>query len=790
MPRFTRTCLLGLLLAAACTDGRTPTSPENPRPLPPSALQAVECAIDLARAGMTCEGPQPGTGAALGAGGVIVGGQNQFVRLASANVTSVGDTVRVDVTVQNLIDQPLGTTDGDSADARGVRIFFSDGPTAHPQGTAWVANPDGDGFFLASGQPYFQYDSVLGPNETSEPRTWKLAHSPGATRITFTVYVAAQVQHEDERLVMTPAQTFLLPGDTATLTAEVRDPLGRPVPGHPPVTWWTTEPDIVSVDSSGHVTALKLGMAVVHAQSGSLSTGAAVIVVSRETAVRAEVTPDSATLEMGGTVQLSATFYNLRGERLDESYQWADGNIWVATVNWNTGLVRGTYPGRTRITAIRDWAAASAVITVKPGPEVTWKSVTTAQGHSCGVSTANKGYCWGHNGAGQLGFGQVTGYGEDVAVGVAGNLAFAEIEGGNWSTCGLTTGGQAYCWGYGYYGQLGNGQVGYTDGVPTPQAVQGSHTFRKISVGFEHACALDEDGAAWCWGNNTYGQLGSGETRVVYGEPVPVQVVGGLAFTDLSAGRDHTCAITPDGELYCWGDNEVGQFGDGASAPGLLVPRPVPAGVGHRWKAIATGDSHVCGVTTAGEAYCWGQDQFGELGTGVAEASTDVPAKVATTQTFRDIGVGTYHSCGVGTDGSAWCWGFDRYGTLGRGEKDSRLPHPVPEPVIGGVTFTGPIQGGYLHTCALGANGKPYCWGTDFHGEGGIQPDAEFCSVPGGVAPCHTRPRPVTNPAAGGVRTGPTANASVSTTAAPAAARQATPLREVPDLPRLRPRPR
>jgi alpha-tubulin suppressor-like RCC1 family protein len=757
MIRPARTWLAGtLLLAAACTDTRTPLAPENPAPALPPVLQAVECTLDLAQAGMRCGDAQPSTGGALGSGGVIVGGQNRYVRLASANVSSSGDTMRVDVTVQNLIDQPLGTVDGATADAGGVRVFFSDGPTAHPVGTAWVANADGRGIFLGPDQPFFRYDTLLGPGETSAPRTWKFAFSPGVSRITFTVYVTAQVQHDDERLVITPREKYLLPGDSVQLTAAVRDFTGGTRPRR--VTWRTYESDVVSVDSTGLVRALKAGSAVVHADAESgLSDGVPIIVVTRDMAVRVEVTPDSVTLEMNETAQLSARFYNLLDEPVDGPVQWGDGDIWVATVNWWTGEIRATHPGQTRIHVGRDWADTFVVVTTLPGPEVAWRSVSTAQGHTCGVSTVGKAYCWGHNGAGQLGFGRTTGYGEVIPVGVAGGIAFKEIDGGNWFTCGLSTGGQAWCWGDGYFGQRGDGQEGYTDGVPRPQAVLGGHTFRTLSAGFEHACGLDVDGKAWCWGNNTYGQLGNDERVVVMGEPVPVEVVGGLTFRQISAGRDATCAITPQNELYCWGDNEIGQFGDGAGAPGLMIPRPTRGGVGHLWMDVALGDSHVCGLTVKGEAYCWGTDEFGELGTGFAEESTDEPARVVSDERFVDIGVGTYHSCAIADDGTAWCWGFDRWGQLGRGEKESIAPHPVPEPVIGGVRFAGSIQGGYRHTCAIGADDKAYCWGTDFHGEGGIQPNTEYCRIPGGLGACHTQPRAVSNPARGGIRTGPTA---------------------------------
>ena len=744
---------VALLFAAACTDAHTPLAPETAVSVPAPVLQAVSCTLDRGQADMRCGDAQPSTGSARGSGGVIVGGQNRFVRLASSNVTWSADTLRLDVTVQNLIDQPLGTTDGITPAAGGVRVFFSDGPTAHPAGTAWVANADGDAFILAPGQPYFAYATLLRPDETSAPRTWKMSFTPGVARITFTVYVAAQVQNEGERLVVTPDETFLLRGDTLRLDGTVRDFAGRPRPGR--VTWRTNDDRIATVDSAGLVAGIREGLVVIHATTDDGKTAHSTVkVITPQTVVDVRLVRDTATLEMGHTVQLAAVAYNIHGEVLDTPLTYAEDNPWAAYANQQTGLVRATHPGTSRIHVGRDWGTDTAYITTLNGPEVKWRTVTTGQGHTCGVSTENKAYCWGHNGAGQLGIGQRTAQGESLPAGVAGGIAFATVEGGNWFTCGLGTGGQAWCWGDGYYGQRGDGEEGSTDPEYAPQAVLGGHTFTALSAGFEHACALDTDGKAWCWGNNTYGQLGNDEQVIVYGEPVPGEVVGGLPFRQIGAGRDATCAITPGDALYCWGDNEIGQFGDGAGAPGLMVPHPVPAGSGKRWRDVAVGDSHVCGITTAGEAFCWGEDHYGELGTGVAEEGDDVPLKVATTQTFTDIGVGSDHTCAVATDGVMWCWGFNRVGPLGRGEKESFDPNPVPEPVLGAVRFAGSVEGGFQHTCAIGTDQKAYCWGADFHGEGGIQPDTEFCTVPGGVAPCNTVPTVVTNPAAGGVRTG------------------------------------
>jgi alpha-tubulin suppressor-like RCC1 family protein len=206
-------------------------------------------------------------------------------------------------------------------------------------------------------------------------------------------------------------------------------------------------------------------------------------------------------------------------------------------------------------------------------------------------------------------------------------------------------------------------------------------TFAKIAAGNSgnvHACALTPGGAAYCWGNNTYGQLGNGSTSTPFGSASPVAVVGGHTFTDISVGRDYTCAIATDQAMWCWGDDEIGQLGDDAGAPGRIVPEPVLVAGGHRWRAVDTGDSHACGVDVDGVAYCWGQDIFGELGLGTARVSSNVPAPVATSTWFVDVGVGTYNTCAVATTGELWCWGYPWYGGVANGTKHTDVPVATP----------------------------------------------------------------------------------------------------------------
>jgi hypothetical protein len=199
--------------------------------------------------------------------------------------------------------------------------------------------------------------------------------------------------------------------------------------------------------------------------------------------------------------------------------------------------------------------------------------VTAGERHSCGVTTSGNGYCWGPNGEGQLGAGFASDH-EPTPVPVVGDHTFQSISAGWGHTCGLTTDGNAYCWGQNDFGQRGIGNTGGDE--PTPQLVTGDYTFESVSAGWGLTCGLTTDGSAYCWGQNGRGQLGIGSTGG--NEPAPQLVVGGHTFQTVSGGRDHTCAITTDGDAYCWGWNSRGQLGNGSTSGTEPVPQLVTDG--------------------------------------------------------------------------------------------------------------------------------------------------------------------------------------------------------------------
>ena len=239
-------------------------------------------------------------------------------------------------------------------------------------------------------------------------------------------------------------------------------------------------------------------------------------------------------------------------------------------------------------------------------------------------------------------------------------------------------------------------------------AASGTFIASTITGGEEHTCALDTTGAAWCWGSNDYGQLGNG-TYDDSDAAGPQAVAGGLRFISISAARDNTCGLTSIGAVYCWGENNEGQIGNGTSGPDQLTPTAVSGGL--KFASISVGSQFTCALTSAGTAYCWGDPFAGELGNGsLTQKST--PTAVKSSLKFKSINAGYNQACALTNEGAAYCWGYNEYGSLGDGTWADRW---IPTAVKGGLKFTS-IDAGDDFTCALTASGAAYCWGDDYSG--------------------------------------------------------------------------
>jgi alpha-tubulin suppressor-like RCC1 family protein len=267
------------------------------------------------------------------------------------------------------------------------------------------------------------------------------------------------------------------------------------------------------------------------------------------------------------------------------------------------------------------------------------------------------------------------------------------LEAGNDHTCGLTSQGQLYCWGANSLGQLGTTTNNLTSlPNPTPTPVPGNLIFVALAAGSNHTCGVVTGGAVYCWGDNTKGQLGNstaiGEGNVP--QPTPVVVQGLPALASLVAGGYHNCGLTPVGAAWCWGDNWVGHL---SGTTDQVSPTPVAVTGGLVFISLGAGGGHTCGLTGTGTLYCWGSNLSGQLGTttNFGTSNPNYSPMPVNGLSLAAIAVNAAHTCGLTAAGQAWCWGFNRYGQLGNTENNNTdIGVPTPTAVIGGLTFATP----------------------------------------------------------------------------------------------------
>ncbi len=494
--------------------------------------------------------------------------------------------------------------------------------------------------------------------------------------------------------------------------------------------------------------------------NGSTASSRVPVMVAGQPAPRPSValvtvTPGTAALMVGDTVRLVATVRDSGANSLtDRVVTWTSSNPLVATVSV-TGLVSavGADPPAAAITATSEGVSGSAVVTVTaPASVDTLHFATVEPGahHTCGVTPAGAAYCWGHGLLGELGNEKTADAATPQAV--AGGLTFAAVSVGGPNTCGVTAGGAAYCWGSDGYGQLGAGapapDLCGSDQSPCsirPLAVAGGHGFASLSAGWGSACGLDAGGVAYCWGDNSFGQLGiggdtAGLATCFFANPcshTPMAVTSGLMFTAIGTGTSSVCGLTSTGAAYCWGDNRFGQLGIGTASgadvcggdPCSRTPVPVVGGL--TFTQLSVGYYHSCGLVTNGAWYCWGSNNYGQLGNGTIGPDTcydecsATPVAVSgppdpTCHTAAPCVIfatvfpgGRRYSCGVTSGGVAYCWGENILGQLGDGSTVNSLAAVA---VAGGLTFAS-LSAYLYHTCGLTTGGVAYCWGRNSYGQ-------------------------------------------------------------------------
>ena len=267
-------------LATACTE-TAPTEAAKKKdevaPDPNAQTVVLTCEASKSRLSISCAEPQLARAKGGPAFDILYGGQNTFVTLTSSNVAYNSGTGRFtfDLSVKNLLQQPIGTTDGSTLAPTGIRVFFTSGPTV--TGGTGVASvvPDGFGTFTGGGQPFYQYNQVLNQNQTSSTKAWTFIIAPTVDTFNFLLLISAPVQYQTGYIEINgqmPGASFgnLHPGTATPLTAVVKNQLGIVIPGAV-VTWGTTNANQISVDPAGVATGVRYGNPAITATSGGLN---------------------------------------------------------------------------------------------------------------------------------------------------------------------------------------------------------------------------------------------------------------------------------------------------------------------------------------------------------------------------------------------------------------------------------------------------------------------------------------------------------------------------------------
>ncbi len=480
------------------------------------------------------------------------------------------------------------------------------------------------------------------------------------------------------------------------------------------------------------------------------------------------VSPDSVSIRIGHTLQMSAVLLDSAGDTLpDRPIAWHSSDTTKVVIS-ATGLVTARNYGPVTISATSDSVSGTAAVrvlvpvarvdispfgaTLVPGGgiqftalltgvdgstlsdrDITWTSQTPA---TVGVSAS------GAVTAAQVGATAITGSSEGVtsapATIVVTQPIFVALVAGESArhTCGLTAAGAAFCWGDNIEGALGNGTLtsGLTGGLAYPTGVLSPGPMSSLAAGAGFTCAVTSpSGLVYCWGAGDHNKQGNGSLA---NRPVPGPVAGNHTARSVVVEHKSACLLAADSLAYCWGNTEStpiavvgvnlislagGSGGPGSCGIGIdsvaycglgTFPNPTPVTGGLKFISLSVGFQHACGIATDSLAYCWGQNASGQLGDSTTTFRS-APVKVAGGLRFVALTAGADFTCGLDAAGTGYCWGANDTHQLGSPAGTSST---VPVVVTGGLQFA-QIVAGELHACGLTTSRVTYCWGYNGYGQ-------------------------------------------------------------------------
>ena len=525
--------------------------------------------------------------------------------------------------------------------------------------------------------------------------------------------------------------------------------------------WTSSDESIAVVDTLGTVTPIRPGTVTITASAHKVGS-ATLVILPATLAVAVSPQLDSIFVDepivgTRDTTQLAAAAIDVFGSPLTGvTFLWQTSATSVASVTPD-GIVRANGLGNATITVTANGTTASATTSIRVVPLVASASLTappaqvlaldtvqlTAVARNYSNAPVQRTFNWTSSNpsvatvdtvgrvrfltTGQATITARTAHRTATTSITAVDRVLTSIDAGGGFTCGVANLGRGYCWGLTEVGQTGaepdstcfppRFQIMRPDCILPPKRMNRPElSFTTISAGGNFACGITTDQLLYCWGDDLLGQVGNGGGPG--GKTPSPATVKSERFTAISAGLSHACALNLSGRAYCWGADDMGQLGDrrpGGPLNPVNSTTPIPIIDSTLvFRSISAGDRHTCGVTTSGSAYCWGAGASGQLGNGVADSS-DVPIQVSGNVSFASIAAGRAHTCAVDTSGNVLCWGDNTFAQLGNGS-----PGPIqltPVQVSGAAGFTA-IAAGDDHTCGI-SGGQVSCWGRSDYGQVG-----------------------------------------------------------------------
>jgi alpha-tubulin suppressor-like RCC1 family protein len=243
-----------------------------------------------------------------------------------------------------------------------------------------------------------------------------------------------------------------------------------------------------------------------------------------------------------------------------------------------------------------------------------------------------------------------------------------------------------------------------------------------VTAGGNHTCGIRQ-GELYCWGQNNFGQLGfnSGGVSAL----TPTRITSATDWKTVGAGANHTCAIRSVGKLYCWGQNSFDQVGFNSAGANVTTPTRITSA--EDWKTVTSGFEHTCAIRSLGKLYCWGYNIYDQVGFNSGGANVPTPTKITSADDWKIVTGALDHTCAIRSVGKLYCWGYNQYDQVGFNSGSANVPTPTK---ITSADDWKTVSGGGNHNCAIRSVGKLYCWGSNGSGQDGFDSGGANVTAP------------------------------------------------------------